>query len=70
MTADHQRALVRWPWKIITEQGAPPSGPLQWRLFNLETDPGERQDLSSENPELKSELMAIWARYGRLIAVE
>jgi hypothetical protein len=61
---------VRWPWKIITEQGSRPDGSLHWNLFNLETDPGERQDLSNEAPELKSEMMTIWEDYGRQLGVE
>ena len=67
MTVDHRRALVRWPWKVVTSQaqGPRPDGPLQWSLFDLESDPGERHDLSAEHPDLKAELIASWEDYGR-----
>ncbi len=70
MTTEHRRALVRWPWKIVTEQVPRLEGSLRWSLFNLEDDPGERRDLSERNPEMKSELMAVWAEYGRRLDVQ
>ena len=65
-TIDRQAALVLWPWKIVT---GPVSGdepdelPLEWDLFNLEDDPGERRDVSDLHPDIKSELLAHWAAY-------
>lgn len=57
-----QTALVRWPWKLY---GASSGGDIRWSLFNLESDPGERQDLASEHSELTAELIAIWQASGQ-----
>ncbi len=34
-----------------------------WRLYELGKDPGERNDLSDELPELKAELIAAFNEY-------
>ena len=55
-------ALIRGNYKIINRP--PPGGgmgPTPWRLYDLATDPGERHDISAENPELTAELVAEWA---------
>ena len=64
---DRRRSMVRWPWKVITDQSGSPldrsvdtDEPLEWMLFNLEQDPGERTDLAAEYPDLKNELIALW----------
>lgn len=63
-TASDRMALVRLPWKIISEpQGTPDAEDVKWRLFNLEVDPGEQTDVSQEHPELKSELVGLWEDY-------
>jgi arylsulfatase len=46
-----RRALVRWPYKLDTRQGAG-----RVRLFDLEADPGERNNLAPRRPELVAEL--------------
>lgn len=48
-------ALIKKGYKIIRE-------PRQsnWKLFNIETDPGERIDLAAEFPELVGELETEW----------
>ena len=59
-------ALVLWPWKIVTrptDATDQDNTPLEWDLFNLEDDPGERQDVSDLHPDTKSELLAHWAEY-------
>ena len=40
-----RRALVRWPWKLVEVDGGAP------RLFDLERDPGEAQDLAASQPD-------------------
>ncbi|MGI9257796.1 MAG: sulfatase-like hydrolase/transferase, partial [Gammaproteobacteria bacterium] len=55
--------LVRWPWKLYGERTD--DAELHWSLYNLETDPGERQDLALERPEMISELVSVWQSYGR-----
>ncbi len=68
MTSDSRRAVVHWPWKIVAVPL--PEGPRAWGLFNLEDDPGERQDLSDQHSDVKRELMGHWAEYARRIGVE
>ena len=69
-TNDRQAALVLWPWKIVTrptEGSDEDNTPLEWDLFNLEDDPGERQDVSDLHPDIKAELVAHWEDYaGRI----
>ena len=62
-----QRALVRWPWKLLwipVEEMEP-----RWELFDLENDPFERQDLSVQQPELTRELTDAWYRYAEDVGV-
>ena len=71
-TNDRQAALVLWPWKIVTR---PTDGsdqdnqPLEWDLFNLEDDPGERQDVSDLHPDIEAELVSHWADYADRIGL-
>ena len=55
-------ALVRWPMKVVAE-GNPLEGQPRWQLYDLEADPGERQDLAGELPETVSELSGLWLEY-------
>jgi arylsulfatase A-like enzyme len=54
-------AVISWPWKYIHYLKTGRS-----ELFNLESDPRERTDLSEEEPEIagrmKQKLEAYWAR--------
>ena len=71
-TIDRQAALVLWPWKIVTPPAAvsdQDNGPLDWDLFNLEDDPGERRDVSDLHPDIKAELVAYWADYADRIGL-
>ena len=54
-SANRGAALVMGGYKIIRE-------PLnsEWKLFNLETDPGERNDLAAEYPELVATMATEW----------
>ena len=67
-TSDSQTprtVLVQWPWKLYGERSNDGDAGLQWSLYDLESDPGERQDLALERPELTSELASLWQSYGR-----
>ena len=55
------RAIRQGDWKITWLYE--PFGSEDWQLFNLATDPGEQQDLSSELPEKRQELIALWDEY-------
>jgi len=54
-------ALYRGNWKLV--RTALPRGDFTWRLFDLSVDPGETTDVSSENPELFTELRAEYEAY-------
>ena len=40
-----------------------PESWYRWQLYDLDTDPGEANDLSSDNPELVAELAELWEDY-------
>lgn len=48
----HQRALTRWPWKVISVRGG---GAL---VYQLEEDPGEMNPVSLQDPRIPAELLA------------
>ncbi|OJH43054.1 sulfatase-like hydrolase/transferase [Paracoccus sp. SM22M-07] len=54
-------ALYRGNWKLV--RTALPRGDFTWRLFDLSVDPGETTDLSSQNPELFTEMRAEYEAY-------
>ena len=41
----------------------PPYGDGKWRLFNVDKDPGETNDLAREMPELLDTLVSAWDDY-------
>jgi arylsulfatase A-like enzyme len=55
------RALRQGDWKLRWE--IKPLGKSEWELFNLATDPAERNDLSAENPEKLKEMLVLWEKY-------
>ncbi len=61
-----QRALVRGDWKLLSTQNT--SKPT-WELYNLANDPGERNDLSAEQPGLRDELVAALFAYAEEVDV-
>ena len=46
-----------------------PYGPEKWQLFNIEADPGETNDLSTEKPDLLEELKAEWIKYSDEVSI-
>lgn len=48
-------------WKLV--HMPPPHGADRWKLYNLETDIAELNDLSSDRPDLVRELAQEWERY-------
>jgi arylsulfatase len=68
-----QRSLVRGDWKLVWEQtpaniwwdDEEPDHWQTWRLYNLETDPGEIHDLSASEPQLREELIGLWHEFAR-----
>ena len=67
-----RRAIRRGDWKIVWEPAGIPWEPREldvpvdkWRLYNVEEDPGELNDLSSDQPEKLEELVREWEVYAR-----
>ena len=48
---------------------AEPYGTGQWKLFDVEADTGEANDLASEMPDKLEELIAAWAEYAADVGV-
>lgn len=54
-----QDAVIAWPWKLLLSHW-----PEKRReLYNLESDPEERQNVWDKNPQLAKELHAMLARF-------
>ncbi|MBY9067518.1 arylsulfatase [Hyphomonas sp. WL0036] len=60
-------ALYKGPWKIV--RNLQPWGDGQWRLFNLDNDPGETADMAAAHPEIFSQLQADYAAYAARVGV-
>ena len=58
-----RRAFRQGKWKIVLQ--VPPYGKGSWQLFDMEKDPGEVNDLSSEFPDLTSQLANAWNKYAK-----
>ena len=63
-----KRALVRGDWKLLW---MPPGPGMQtnWELFDLRSDPYERNDVASAHPELVRELVDEWYDYAKEVGV-
>ncbi len=61
-------ALFKGPFKLT--RNSLPHGDAQWRLYNLELDPAETQDLSSDMPDLRAQMLADYARYAERVEVQ
>ena len=46
-----------------------PFGTSNWQVFDLSVDPGESEDLSSKNPELRQRLIDAWDEYADSVGV-
>jgi arylsulfatase/uncharacterized sulfatase len=46
-------------WKLV--RNGPPLGDNQWRLYDIEADPGETTDLAAEEPERFEAMQAAYA---------
>lgn len=57
------RGVRQGNWKLLD------TGDGQWRLFDVGSDPGETRDLSAEEPERKTALLAAWEAYAEDVGV-
>ena len=55
------RALLKGHWKAIRTY--PPEGSGKWELFDIRSDPTEKNDLAAEFPNTVEELAADWDAY-------
>ena len=62
-----QRALVRGDWKLRWMPDE--DGQASWELFDMQTDPYERNDLAAARPELLGELVDAWCDYAAEVGV-
>lgn len=69
IATEHQQArgYRMGDWKIVW--GKRQSDPIHWELYNLKTDRSEQHDLSSEKPELVTELVAAWKAWAKQMGV-
>jgi arylsulfatase len=56
-------AVRQGDWKLVWQYK--PYGTEQWELFNLAADPGERHDLTAQEPDKAKALLALWDDYAR-----
>lgn len=55
-------ALRHGDWKIVRMGGRNKVGDAAWELYNLETDPGEANDLAKAHPAKLDQLISIWEK--------
>jgi len=55
------RAVRQGEWKIRWQHK--PFGKGDWELFNLTSDPAERHDLATQQPEKMREMIKLWEHY-------
>lgn len=60
-------AYIKGDWKIL--RLPKPFGTGDWEMFNLRQDPAESHDLSSEKPDILSELVLAWEEYSENVGV-
>jgi arylsulfatase len=71
---DDIRYVRRGPWKLtrVVNYMLPSAALLidhDWQLYNMDTDRGETNDVSAENPAIVSELIADWDAYVSRVGV-
>lgn len=52
-------------WKAVFTREGRPGGVPSWSLHNLESDPYEKIDVSSKEPEVMESLLAVWGAYAQ-----
>jgi arylsulfatase len=55
------RAVRQGDWKLRWEYRS--FGKADWELFDLATDPAERNDVAAKNPEKVEQMVALWNEY-------
>jgi len=52
------RAVRKGPWKLLWQHE--PLGSADWALYDVEHDPGERNNVAASHPDVLAELIADW----------
>ena len=60
-------AILKGRWKITRNQK--PWGDGKWRLYDIEQDPGETRDLSTEKPDEFADLLQAYQAYSKRVGV-
>jgi arylsulfatase len=63
-----QKAIRQGDWKLLWLSSKPkwlvqPSGAEQWGLYNLAVDPGETNNLATQEPEILENMLSLWQTY-------
>ena len=61
-------ALFKGAYKLA--RNLPPHGDRIWRLYNIEIDPGETQDLAAAEPELLQNMKTEYQNYAKTYGVQ
>ncbi len=59
-----RKGYVKGKWKILRLPAPFSTG--EWQLFDLEKDPGESTDLSSQFPDIRDSLVNDWLKYAKV----
>jgi len=67
---EHQgaRAIRRGPWKLVWSKRLPEE--IEWKLYDLASDPCETRDVAAAHPERVEELAGAWEAWARRVGVE
>lgn len=61
-------ALYKGEYKIT--RSMPPIGDGDWRLYNMQSDPGETVDVSARHPDILADLVLEYAEYAKAVGVQ
>ncbi|MEZ6000889.1 arylsulfatase [Hyphomonas sp.] len=67
MEVSGNSAILKGRWKITRNQK--PHGDGHWRLYDIEHDPGETTDLSSEKPDVFADMLEEYQAYSKRVGV-
>jgi arylsulfatase A-like enzyme len=67
MEVSGNSAILKGRWKITRNQK--PHGDGQWRLYDIEQDPGETKDLSADKPDVFADMLDEYQAYSKRVGV-
>lgn len=67
MEVSGNSAILKGRWKITRNQK--PHGDGQWRLYDIEQDPGETKDLSEDEPDVFADMLDEYQAYSKRVGV-